>query len=379
DLDESDVTDHAVRGEAQLPVGLGAHHEPDLGHGRVLLGVQVACDGFGLDAAPHVRRGERWLDPSADPFGYQCLHQGSGCWVARWLECGWCDQLTNGGCCDNPPSGLVPLIAALFQVLVDLEAHLSRLLYQVCGYGVLVPAGDPVALGAAGVDAFSAVHSVLECADVAVGAVAGHSITPIPASSRLRTQSRTPVMMRYATRAANTSRRRAVMVWCSGRSRSRPVEQREHGVGHRVVDGLHVRHRLSARATERDRGVQDHRRQFVAMGEAGLLGRVPESAVDEGRSLPLSYGLTRVGKAAIWFLWIALLRRFPGSGAQVVGGHESVPSIAARRFSIRSSTTTAGKHSPSSRDTTGRHSFATSTRYCTRSRVAAYASRDSRA
>src|SRR5699024_1075422 len=67
------------------------------------------------------------------------------------------------------------------------------------------------------------------------------------------------------------------------------------------------------------------------------------------------------------------------SGAQVVGGHESVPSRAVRRFSIRSSTTTAGKHSPSSRDTTGRNSFATSTRYCTRSRVAAYASRDSRA
>src|SRR5699024_891471 len=128
DLDESDVTDHAVRGEAQLPVGLGAHHEPDLGHGRVLLGVQVTGDGFGLDAAQHVRRGERRLDPSADPFGYQCLHQGSGCWVARWLECGWCDQLTNGGCCDDAASGLVPLIAALFQALVDLEAHLSRLL-----------------------------------------------------------------------------------------------------------------------------------------------------------------------------------------------------------------------------------------------------------
>src|SRR5699024_1437537 len=233
-------------------------------------------------------------------------------------------------------------------------------------------------------------------------------------------------------------------------SRSRPVEQREHGVGvlHPVLalDGADVVEGQHA-GLPPVRPVPQHLRDLFP---CGLLGRVPESAVDEGRSLPLSYGLTRVGKAAIWFLWIALLRRFPGSGAQVVGGHgfastspgfgipgsvshsrasiadaamcdacemvshapdepkptsvkssspgkrrvmlnstrysgrSSVvmsrsPSRAVRRFSIRSATTTAGKHSPSSRDTTGRHSFATSTRYCNRSRVAAYASRDSRA
>src|SRR5699024_8710551 len=131
-----------------------------------------------------------------------------------------------------------------------------------------------------------------------------------------------------------SSRRRSPPPPAPPGSRSRPVEQGEHGVGHRVVDGLHVRHRLSARATERDRGVQDHRRQFVAMGEAGLLGRVSEVASLVGTALVVAQCVAGIHGSGIFYrVGVQNRRRFPRPGAQVVGGHESVLSIAARRYS----------------------------------------------
>src|SRR5699024_5899971 len=190
--------------------------QPALGHGRVLLGVQVTGDRFVILPALHISGHVYGLNEPTDALSHQLHGEHAGVVVAGRSDGAGGNELPDRASREDAASGLQPFVAALFQVLVDLEAHLSRLLHQVFGYGVLVPAGDPVALGAAGVDAFAAVHSVLECADVAAWAVAGHSITPISASSSDLIQSRTAPVMIQAARAAVMSRRRVMGSPCRG-------------------------------------------------------------------------------------------------------------------------------------------------------------------
>ena len=71
DLDQPVVTHQAIGGVAESPAVLVAAHEADLVTAAKCSAVDVAGEGLGLDAAPHVRGHGRVLGPAGDALGDQ--------------------------------------------------------------------------------------------------------------------------------------------------------------------------------------------------------------------------------------------------------------------------------------------------------------------
>src|SRR5699024_8628632 len=101
--------------------------QPALGHGRVLLGVQVTGDRFVILPALHISGHVYGLNEPTDALSHQLHGERAGVVVAGRSDGAGGNELPDRASREDAAPRLQPFIAALFQVLVDLEAHLSRL------------------------------------------------------------------------------------------------------------------------------------------------------------------------------------------------------------------------------------------------------------
>src|SRR5690606_34186368 len=100
-----------------------ADHEPNLGHRGVVLGVERTGHRLVERPAQHVVADVGVLAPSGDALGYQLRYQSSTVIICGRLDGLGGDELADDGRGDDAAPGLHPLVGALDEVVVDVQAH----------------------------------------------------------------------------------------------------------------------------------------------------------------------------------------------------------------------------------------------------------------
>jgi hypothetical protein len=90
-----------------------------------VLGVLVARTGLVIDTAPHVVTDERRVCPACDALGGQECGVPTGLWIVSGANGFRREQLADGRCGDDSSALVVPILAALDDVLVGKQSHWS--------------------------------------------------------------------------------------------------------------------------------------------------------------------------------------------------------------------------------------------------------------